>query len=71
MAARKAPMMGGSVVGDLTGAEDMPPDDMGAEDEFSAEAEQKAAFVDMCAAIRDGDDEAAWKAFQELRELGG
>lgn len=34
------------------------------------EAEHKAAFKEMCAAIRDGDDDAAYKAYQECQELG-
>jgi hypothetical protein len=73
MAKPKRPSMGGSVIGDLTGAGgDMPPEeDAPTEDEFSPDAEAKAAFAEMCQAIRDGDDEAAWAAFQEASELAG
>lgn len=74
MAAPKTrrPMGGGSITEDLLGKAAAPP--MGGdpeEDEFSADAEQKEAFAEMCAAIRDGDDDRAWELFQELRELGG
>jgi hypothetical protein len=41
------------------------------EDEYSPDAEHKAAFLDMCRAIREGDDEAAWAAYQECKELDG
>jgi hypothetical protein len=38
--------------------------------EYEPGSEHKAAFLDMCAAIRDGDDDAAWKAYQACQELG-
>lgn len=64
--ARRAPA---GVVGDLLD-DAGPADDMDGDDEqFSVDAERKAAFQEMCQAIRDGDDEAAWAAFQELGEL--
>lgn len=40
------------------------------EDEYSPEGEHKAAFLEMCEAIRAGDDKAAWLAYQECMELG-
>jgi len=72
MAKPKRPSMGGgSVIDDLTGAGGgaPPEDEAPMEEEFSPDAEAKAAFADMCQAIRDGDDEAAWTAFQEASEL--
>lgn len=41
------------------------------EDDFGPDAEHKAAFMEMCAAIREGDDEAAWAAYQECKALDG
>lgn len=48
--------------------EPMPP--MEDEDEYSPDAEHKAAFMEMCEAIRAGDDAAAWEAYQACKELG-
>jgi len=44
-------------------------DPMG-EDEYSPDAAHKDAFLEMCRAIREGDDESAWAAWQECKELG-
>ncbi len=40
------------------------------EDEYSPDAEHKAAFLEMCEALRAGDDAAAWEAYQACKELG-
>lgn len=58
----------GALLGDAAG----PMGDEAAmgDEEFPVEDEAKGAFLEMAAAIREGDDEAAWEAFQEFRELG-
>lgn len=40
-------------------------------EEYSPDEEHKRAFMDMAKAIKAGDFEAAWSAYQECRELGG
>lgn len=39
-------------------------------DDYGPDAEHKAAFLEMCEAIRAGDDETAWEAYQTCKELG-
>jgi hypothetical protein len=38
---------------------------------YSPDEEHKRAFLDMAKAIKSGNFEAAWKAYQECQELGG
>lgn len=53
------------------GDEPMPePAPMGEGEDYGPDAEHKAAFLEMCEAIRAGDDEAAWEAYQTCKELG-
>lgn len=54
-------------VGEM-GEEPMPPSERS--EAYSPDAEHKAAFFDMCEAIRNGDNEAAWEAYQACKELG-
>jgi hypothetical protein len=36
--------------------------------ELDEGTDEKSMFLQMCQAIRDGDDEAAWEAWQACRE---